>query len=323
MNLNNKKKEYIKRIGRHLISIAMILGVFILTSPRQNSTDSSSVVTEGGSPIVGIAAGAASFEDYYLEMLDRANSAQNLGVNHELEDFAGIPRTEEVVDDKDISFTYSFHTDKTELPFGIYEPSSAEISTISVPLIVWLHGSGEVGVPESVLHNRGLHNVMDNWELYGFHAYVVTPQLAGKNSTGNWHNKTSVEQVEEVIDYMSQNYNIDITKIYLCGHSLGGMGTSYIASKIPERFAAIMPLSGYNCGANLETLTMPMRGYVGSVGDEGSYSYMKTMFNNKTGFGLDNLYTVPVGHGQVPAAAFNLDEDANGRSDVIEWLLSN
>ena len=319
--MNNKKT--LRKACRFVLVFATVITTCAFMLPISNSTSPADTPIEQMAPVIGITTGAEEYENNYINTLERVNSAASLGVKHELEDFAGITRTEIVVDDKDITFSYQFFNDKTKLPFGLYTPSSSEQVTSGIPLIVWLHGSGEVNVPEKTLHMRGLHKVLDNWTLYGFNAYVVTPQLAGPNSRGNWHNKTSVEQVKEIIDYMSETYHIDTSKVYLCGHSLGGMGTTYIASKMPESFAAIMPLSGYDCGADLKSLTMPIRGYVGSVGDGSSYSYMLKLFNNKNGFGMDNLYTVPVGHGEVPNAAFNLDKDENGRSDLIEWLLSH
>lgn len=319
--MNNK--NILKRMRRFVLVFPAVFAVFLLTVPIGESTKPEEGVVETTPAIIGIAAGAASYENQYQDTLDRVNSASSLGVNHELEDFAGITRTELTVDDKDITFKYEFFTDKTELPFGLYTPSSSEQITSGIPLIVWLHGSGEVNATESLLHQRGLHKVLDSWELYGFNAYVATPILSGRNSRGNWHNQTSVTQVIELIDYMAETYNIDRDKVYLCGHSLGGMGTTYIASKAPEYFAAVIPLSGYDCGVNAKKLEMPIRGYVGSVGDGSSYHYMNNLFNDKDGLGMENLYYVPVGHGEVPRAAFTLDENANGRSDLIEWLLSH
>jgi predicted peptidase len=48
-----------------------------------------------------------------------------------------------------------------------------------------------------------------------------------------------------IIEYAIENYNADSNRIYLTGLSYGGFGTWYIASKHPEKFAAICPIVGW------------------------------------------------------------------------------
>ena len=83
--------------------------------PISNSTSPADTTIEQIAPVIGITTGAEEYENNYQNTLERVNSAASLGVKHELEDFAGIPRTEIVVDDKDITFSYQFFNDKTKL----------------------------------------------------------------------------------------------------------------------------------------------------------------------------------------------------------------
>lgn len=57
------------------------------------------------------------------------------------------------------------------------------------------------------------------------------------------------ERVEQdliyLLDYVKENYQSDQSRVYLSGLSYGGFGTWYMASKYPERFAAINPVVGW------------------------------------------------------------------------------
>ncbi len=48
-----------------------------------------------------------------------------------------------------------------------------------------------------------------------------------------------------MLDYVKANYTTDQSRVYLTGLSYGGFGTWYMASKYPERFAAIAPIVGW------------------------------------------------------------------------------
>lgn len=57
------------------------------------------------------------------------------------------------------------------------------------------------------------------------------------------------EQVEQdllnMLDHVTTNYQTDQSRIYLTGLSYGGFGTWYMGSKHPELFAAISPVVGW------------------------------------------------------------------------------
>ncbi|NQY35009.1 MAG: alpha/beta hydrolase [Alteromonadaceae bacterium] len=56
--------------------------------------------------------------------------------------------------------------------------------------------------------------------------------------------KVEVDLID-ILDSVQQKYRVDLTKTYLSGLSYGGFGTWYLASRYPERFAAIAPVVGW------------------------------------------------------------------------------
>jgi poly(3-hydroxybutyrate) depolymerase len=54
----------------------------------------------------------------------------------------------------------------------------------------------------------------------------------------------SERDVMNVIDLVRAEYNIDPDRIYLMGHSMGGLGTYFLGQKYARMWAAIAPMSG-------------------------------------------------------------------------------
>jgi hypothetical protein len=79
-------------------------------------------------------------------------------------------------------------------------------------------------------------------------AIVISPQCP---SNKNW---TAGAWFESFYKELKDKYNIDPSRVYLTGMSLGGFGTWDIASRYPEYFAAIMPLCGGGQTRMVETL---------------------------------------------------------------------
>ena len=67
---------------------------------------------------------------------------------------------------------------------------------------------------------------------------VVSPQCPwGKNwSSEDWFNP--------VYDEVAKDLRIDDSRVYLIGMSMGGFGTWSLANRMPDRFAAIVPMCG-------------------------------------------------------------------------------
>ena len=55
-----------------------------------------------------------------------------------------------------------------------------------------------------------------------------------------------------VLELVRKQYKIDDNRIYLMGHSMGGIGTWKLAPKYPDIWAAIAPFSGSGAPATLE-----------------------------------------------------------------------
>ena len=63
---------------------------------------------------------------------------------------------------------------------------------------------------------------------------VVAPQLA----KGNWN----PDKVLEILEYVKKNYNVDESRIYVCGMSLGGYGTLHFAGKYADKITAAVAI---------------------------------------------------------------------------------
>ena len=58
----------------------------------------------------------------------------------------------------------------------------------------------------------------------------------------------SEKDVMTVLDMMRKEFNVDERRIYIMGHSMGGSGTLYLASKYPQIWAAAAPIAPPGAG---------------------------------------------------------------------------
>lgn len=126
------------------------------------------------------------------------------------------------------------HSDSS-LKYLLYLPSDYAKQK-QWPLIVYLHGGSLRGDDLEMLKRYGLAALLDKQVSIPF--VVASPQCPlGKA----WVDEE--EAVLQLIDHVSRTYGVDPDRIYLTGHSLGGRGTWFLASRHPEKFAAIVPLA--------------------------------------------------------------------------------
>ena len=105
------------------------------------------------------------------------------------------------------------------------------------PLMLFLHGAGERGSDLQKVKVHGPPKIVENQKDFPF--IVVSPQCP----TGDWWDE-KLDVLTNLLDDVIARYDVDTDRVYLTGLSMGGYGTWALASKYPERFAAVAPICG-------------------------------------------------------------------------------
>lgn len=118
--------------------------------------------------------------------------------------------------------------------------ANVPVTDIKKPLLVFLHGIGEVGFNlAAVLKYGPLAQLKAGVDIGQAKDWIIVhPQ----NPSGQW----SISEIDDVIEYFKSNYPVDEDQIFLMGASLGGLGVWNYASS-PEhvqKLAAIVPICG-------------------------------------------------------------------------------
>lgn len=129
-------------------------------------------------------------------------------------------------------------TDSATSEYMDYYLFIPEGATVNMPLIVFLHGAGEVGKIDS-LSNYGM--ISSAKSIYGneFPFIAVNPCT----HTASWTSSSVTPTLKSLIDWLVSRYNIDRSRIIITGHSLGSMGVWEMVSDYGSYFSAAVPVS--------------------------------------------------------------------------------
>ncbi len=146
-----------------------------------------------------------------------------------------------------------------------YNPASSE----TYPLLIFIHGLGELGNGNSYelprvlangppkLINQGSFPVSFTVNSQTYKFIVISPQFIA------W--PTALD-INTIINYVNQNYRVNINKIYVTGLSMGGGATWEYAgnqSLYARRLAALLPVCGaswpdYGRARTISTSNLPV-----------------------------------------------------------------
>ena len=134
-------------------------------------------------------------------------------------------------------------------PYRLYVPEGWEDA--SLPLVIWMHGAGERGDNNlaQIAANRGALNYVTARCQNEHPCFVLAPQ-AQAGSNGGW-NDPAVANIGNIVKKLIAEYNIDASRIYVTGCSMGGGGTKKMMQTYPDMVAAAVVI------ANSSFLTEP------------------------------------------------------------------
>ena len=190
-----------------------------------------------------------------------------------------------------------------------------ENASENMPLVIFLHGDGEVNRFSTLESNSLMVSVR---ELYGdrFPFIAISPCTRIESWTDWPIPDTLMKLIEEVVE----TYAIDKEHIILTGHSRGAVGVWHMINNYGDYFSAAVPVSCF-CFKNLQLDTIvhvPIRAFCGTLESyERSYSrLMGEQVDEIVLAGGDAELTIFEGasHVETPALSFT--------DELFQWMLS-
>ena len=123
--------------------------------------------------------------------------------------------------------------------YQVFVPRNAAASRGELPVVLFLHGSGERGRDGRRQTQAGLGPYLRQ-HASTFPALVVLPQTPDDQEWSGENNRIALAALDAAI----AEFGADPQRQYLTGMSMGGYGSWNIALAEPARFAAIVPVCG-------------------------------------------------------------------------------
>ncbi|MBQ8162833.1 MAG: dienelactone hydrolase family protein [Clostridia bacterium] len=210
-------------------------------------------------------------------------------------------------------FEKEIATETEKLKYILTTPTDFDKKNESLPLIVFLHGSGERGDDIEKLKVYCIPKIFTK-DPDTERAITLSPLCHSERTWFDykWH-------VIKLIDDIADEYNVDKDRITLCGISMGGFGTWEIAMTVPEKFAAIAPICGGGMSWRAWYLrNMPIRVYHGAKDDIVPLQYSEIMVNAIKAQGNNNIELTVYDDLSHPCW-----DRAFEKTDLVKWLATS
>jgi dienelactone hydrolase len=200
-----------------------------------------------------------------------------------------------------------------------FQPGSGK----KYPLMLFLHGKGEVGPMVDRVREYGTPQLVEgNPEFRKKCPFIVlAPQI---NGIMDMKEARDADYNVAILDAVCKTYPVDLDRIYVTGFSYGGTGTWRTAIEHPDRFAAAAPICGRAIDAKLvdparvasQLRYLPIWAIVGEK--DGDFakgaSYMTKLL---MAAGTNIRLTI------IPNKGHDIWDPYFGGSEFYQWLLSN
>lgn len=178
------------------------------------------------------------------------------------------------------------------------------------PLIFFLHGAGTRGSDLNLLRENLFYKIALKYDKTEY--ITVAPQC---KAGGTWFDVFS--ELIEFLEYAASSENVDESRVYGMGNSMGGYGIWQLAMSCPGRFAGIVPICGGGQYWNAGTLkNVPVWAFHGDSDTTVDKSESVKMVEAVNAFGGNAKLTLYE----------NTDHDAwtptYENPEVFDWLLS-
>jgi predicted peptidase len=198
------------------------------------------------------------------------------------------------------------------------------------PLIIFLHGSGERGNDNEAQLKWGVMNFVSDQMMLNHPAFIIAPQCPSNNGWSNFtrpkntaDSRMNAEPLKPMalvlalIQDLIKKQQIDTSRIYITGLSMGGFGVYDAIMRNPHLFAAAVPVCGGGDISLAPTIAhLPIWIFHGANDPTVSPAYSVDMLNALTKAGAHPGITFYPGVGHLSWLGAYADPA------MIEWLFS-
>jgi predicted esterase len=199
------------------------------------------------------------------------------------------------------------------MPYRVYVPTGYKAATPTA-LVIALHGLGATEdsffdsyskLPPKLAEQHGfLMAAPLGYRVDGFYG---SPLMGASDVASKRRIEYSEKDVLEVVTLMRAQYNVDPSRIYLIGHSMGAVGTWALAAKYPDLWAALVPFSGVGSPALAERMkAIPQFVVHGDADNTVNVSGSRTMVAALTKLGARVTYVEVPGGSHIDVVVPNL-----------------
>lgn len=192
---------------------------------------------------------------------------------------------------------------KKDIPLRVYLPESVDVSE-PYPLVVAFHGAG--GDENMFMDAYGAGKIKELAEEHGF--LLVSPLTYSFNGDAMGRNFALLLKV------IGSDYNVDTSRIYAIGHSMGGSATANLLNIHGKKLAAAVPICGFQPITADPASLPPIRVYAASLDPIVAPSRIKPAVDASIEAGVNIEYTLVENWGHTLTVGKVLPE-------AIEWML--
>jgi poly(3-hydroxybutyrate) depolymerase len=196
--------------------------------------------------------------------------------------------------------------------YGLFKPDNYSANN-TYPLIVYLHGSTDTVSRDLIWY----HEIIQKENP----CFVLSPKTEeGNQGWGNTWEKNHSPAMKKtllLVDSLVNNYNIDRTRLYIYGISMGGFGVFSALAKEPNKFAAAYAVCG---GSNVDAasaISTPLWIFHGSEDDVVPVRLSKNIYEAMLSKG-----NKAVRFTEYPGVKHNSWENVSHEESLGKWLFS-
>ena len=219
--------------------------------------------------------------------------------------------------------------DGFELPYRMYIPPNYDCGA-TYPLLLILHGAGERGRDNEEQISCNFNPVWENPRSPARRSIIIVPQCDTDKqwvytpfdhvnySADEIPESRELEAVMEIIKSVDREYNVDRSRIYVTGISMGGYGTWDMLMRHSSVFAAGMPVCGGGDPSRAKTLAdIPIRTFHGALDDSVPPEGTREMYRAIKLCGKGKIY-----YREYPDMGHNVWDAVYSDPENLRWMFS-